>query len=715
MAPAAVSNTHAHVCGAGWAGLPYLNRGYISNGQGCSILVGDFTLTLGDTSGAKPVPAHLVLDPSHCDAKSHPGRCLYYMTGDVNIPTGDSLTIDSGVTLVDNNAGYCQSLKPKGGCDSNGNMMVSGSLVVQPGVTMEFSRIGGANLGIVQVNTGGILSMAGTPNAQIALTSAAAKPAGGDWGGLSITAGGRANLSYVHLSYAGGGAACALLCSQTASLYVAANTGPVTVTHSTVQHSGAVGVELAGSAVLTGDAFTRNAGRAVQYDNVPADLSMLKNLSADGNGDDSIGVYVRGGYGAAYTGSGVWPYAGMSYDLYSDNVGTFAINGNLTLGAGVTLRVCRTCQVAQAVGVDGAALKFIIAGTAAHPVTLTSEAAKPAAGDWGALCLGAGGSTASVTYVRLRFAGSAARACPGSGASALSVAGNTGPVSVAHSTVDHSGGSGVELAAGAVLTDDAFTDNIGRAVQYDIVPADLSMLKNLSAVGNGDDEIGVYVRGGYGAAYTGSGVWPYVGLPYHLFSDGVGTFAINGNLTLGAGVTVRVCKSCQVAEAAGVDGSTLKLTIAGTAAHPVTLTSEAAKPAAGDWGALCLGSGGSAASATYLRLRFAGSASRACAGSASSALYIAGGSGKIAITNSGFDHSAGNDIELNGVQPMLRRDAFGAVPKASYGVLNDGASVVNAADNWWGSKSGPSGAGAGTGVAVGKNITFKPRLIAPSA
>jgi len=147
----------------------------------------------------------------------------------------------------------------------------------------------------------------------------------------------------------------------------------------------------------------------------------------------------------------------------------------------------------------------------------------------------------------------------------------------------------------------------------------------------------------------------------------------------------------------------------------VTLTSEAAKPAAGDWGALCLGSGGSAASATYLRLRFAGSASRACAGSASSALYIAGGSGKIAITNSGFDHSAGNDIELNGVQPMLRRDAFGAVPKASYGVLNDGASVVNAADNWWGSKSGPSGAGAGTGVAVGKNITFKPWLIAPSA
>jgi hypothetical protein len=714
--PAASSNTHAKVCLAGWARLPYLNRGYVA-AQGCTgnRLVGDFTLTLGDTSGTNPVPTQLILDTTHCDATSRPGTCLYYMTGNINIPSTTSLTIESGVTLVDQNTGWCQSYKPKDGCDSNGIINVAGSLVVQPGATMAFSRVGGDTLGSVLVMAGGKVSMNGTPAAPIQLTSAVAKPTGGDWGGLSIAAGGQAALHYVRLSYAGGGAACALLCSQTAELYVAANSGPVIVTHSTVDQSGAAGVEMSGTAVLTGDTFTHNAGRAVQYDVVPADLSMLKNLSADGNGDNSIGVYVRGGYGAAYTGSGMWPYAGMTYDLYSDGVGTFAINGSLTLGPGVTVRVCKSCQVAEAAGVDGTTLKLTIAGTAVHPVMLTSEATKPAAGDWGALCLGAGGSAATVSYLRLRFAGSASRVCPGSSASALAVAGNTGPVSVDHSTVDHSGGAGAELAAGAVLTNDAFTYNIGRAVQYDIVPADLGMLKNLSATGNGDNSIGVYVRGGYGAAYTGSGVWPYVGLPYHLFSDGVGTFAVNGNLTLGAGVTVRVCKGCQVAEAAGVDGRTLKLTIAGTAAHPVMLTSDAAKPAAGDWGALCLGAGGSAASVTYLRLRFAGSGSRACAGSAPSALYIASGSGKIAVTNSAFEHSAGNDIELNGVPPTLRRNAFGVVPKASYGVLNDGASLVNASNNWWGSKNGPSGAGVGTGVAVGKNITFKPWLVTPPA
>jgi hypothetical protein len=714
--PAARSNAHAKVCILGEMRLPYLNRGYVAD-QGCSgdRLVGDYTLTLGDTSGTNPVPTQLILDMAHCDAKSRPGACLYYMTGDINIPATTSLTIESGVTLVDQNTGWCHGYTtPNDGCDSNGSISVGGSLVVQPGATMAFSRVGGDTPGFVQVISGGSVILNGTPTAPIVLTSAVAKPRWGDWGGLSVAAGGQAALNYVRLSYAGGGAACALLCNLTAALYVAANTGAVTMTHSTVEQSGAAGVEIGGAAVLTGDTFTRNAGRAVQYDVVPADLSVLKNLTAYGNGDNSIGVYVRGGYGAAYTGSGVWPYAGMTYDLYSDSVGTFAIDGNLTLGAGTTVRICHSCQVAEAAGVDGTKLKLTIAGTAAHPVTLTSEAAKPAAGDWGALCLGAGGSAASVTYLRLRFAGSGARPCAGSGASALAVAGNTGPVNVAHSTVDHSGGAGIELAAGAVLTNDTITHNTGRAVQYDIVPADLSALKNLSAGGNGADEIGIYVRGGYGAAYTGSGVWPYVGLPYHLFSDGVGTFAINGNLTLGAGVTVRVCKSCQVAEAAGVDGTKLTLTIAGTDLHPVTLTSEAAKPAVGDWGALCLGAGGSTANVTYLRLRFAGSGSRACAGSAPSALYIAGGSGKIAVTNSAFDHSAGNDIELNGGQPALRRDTFGVVPKASYGVLNDGASLVNASNNWWGSKSGPSGAGAGTGVAVGKNITFKPWLVAPS-
>src|ERR1700710_2221944 len=72
----ALNNPRAGTCLAGWAGFPYLNRGWVSD-QGCAgnRVVGDFTLTLADTSGTKPVPANLVLDTAHCDAKSHPGRC----------------------------------------------------------------------------------------------------------------------------------------------------------------------------------------------------------------------------------------------------------------------------------------------------------------------------------------------------------------------------------------------------------------------------------------------------------------------------------------------------------------------------------------------------------------------------------------------------------------------------------------------------------------
>ncbi len=47
---------------------------------------------------------------------------------------------------------------------------------------------------------------------------------------------------------------------------------------------------------------------------------------------------------------------------------------------------------------------------------------------------------------------------------------------------------------------------------------------------------------------------------------------------------------------------------------------------------------------------------------------------------------------------------------SDYGVLNTGTSIVDATLNWWGSASGPSGEGDGTGSAASSNVIFSPWL-----
>lgn len=54
------------------------------------------------------------------------------------------------------------------------------------------------------------------------------------------------------------------------------------------------------------------------------------------------------------------------------------------------------------------------------------------------------------------------------------------------------------------------------------------------------------------------------------------------------------------------------------------------------------------------------------------------------------------------------------VGNTSFGVQNDSAFVTNAENNYWGSASGPGGAGPGTGDDVSANVDFSPFLAAPA-
>jgi len=99
-------------------------------------------------------------------------------------------------------------------------------------------------------------------------------------------------------------------------------------------------------------------------------------------------------YGAAY---GVIIHSGdITQDTTWDATDTHLVNGDVRILPGVSLTVLPGAQIAFTAGTDGANLgidvsrtelivdggRLVVAGTAASPVTLTSDGASPAAGDW---------------------------------------------------------------------------------------------------------------------------------------------------------------------------------------------------------------------------------------------------------------------------------------------------------------------------------------------
>jgi len=57
---------------------------------------------------------------------------------------------------------------------------------------------------------------------------------------------------------------------------------------------------------------------------------------------------------------------------------------------------------------------------------------------------------------------------------------------------------------------------------------------------------------------------------------------------------------------------------------------------------------------------------------------------------------------------------FNNIFQNSAGVHNCGGAVLNATLNWWGSETGPSGVGAGSGDTVSENVSYSPWLTSPN-
>jgi outer membrane protein assembly factor BamB len=202
--------------------------------------------------------------------------------------------------------------------------------------------------------------------------------------------------------------------------------------------------------------------------------------------------------------------------------------------------------------------------------------------------------------------------------------------------------------------------------------------------------------------------WPDFGTPYLIQGGGI-SVQYGGRLTVAPGDTLKFLKHSGAANALQVtNGSTLSLS--GTAAKPIQLTSGQSKPTPGDWGGVLL-LGGSKAALHNVRVSYPGGSTGS---TPSTGIYVSGSSPTISGTT--ISSSSGDDVDVANGTPVLHYNYFQPVPSGHYGVKNvgwtSGHPLLNADRNWWASNTGPRTAGNphATGTPVSPGLSFKPWL-----
>jgi flagellar hook assembly protein FlgD len=442
-----------------------------------------------------------------------------------------------------------------------------------------------------------------------------------------------------------------------------------------------------------------------------------------------------------------WTVAGSPY----------VITAPISVTSGVTLTVDPGVVVELGSGnylvVNGT---LMAAGTSASPISFTSAAATPAAGNWGFVSFTAGASASQLSYVTFQYGGGnnwgAMVFVQGSSptfdhvtiasSSTIGLNMNTagGAPAISNSTFSNNGSYGLNLVAGnsVSLSGTAFTGNSSYAVGAG-PGTHLVGMTNITATGNGVNAVG-YRGGTISAAET----WLH-GMNWVL--TGVVTVAASVTLTVDAGTVVELGSGNYLV----VNGT---LMAAGTAASPISFTSASATPAAGNWGFVSFTAGASASQLLYVTFQYGGgwgwgamvfvqgssptfdhvtiAASSTIgldmntqgeaptitystiANNGSHGLYSSSGAGGT-VDHTTLSGNAGWGIYLSNAPLIVRNCAF--VANTGGGLYNaTPATPINASLSYWGAANGPSSPGPGSGQKISSGVTFEPWLmVAPTA
>ncbi|MDO9309746.1 MAG: right-handed parallel beta-helix repeat-containing protein [Deltaproteobacteria bacterium] len=641
----------------------------------------------------------------------------------------------------------------------NGSVSVAlnQTLTVDPGVTVK------AN-GAIGIYVNGTLSSVGTSLLPITFTSRAATPAAGNWSGiyLSPTAGASA-LSYVTINYAGaynGGAGIGYFHNgyRLTAFYVDSISPPLT--NVSVLNSATNGLELyAASPAITNSTLANCAysGLWASVDSRPAITnSVINNNGASGyyavsldatsvpnptnvtfSGNSYQGIQNRGGTLAA----------NATWKLWS-TVAPYAVTGDVGVATGVTLTINPTATVK----LSGSGLYIygtLSANSTSGRITFTSlsddsiagdtngngNTTVAAAGNWKGIYLSPDSGSSVLANCNISYAGAylggAGLGYYNNSYRPASMYVNSCSPQITGCQISSSETHGIEFwSSQAQLTSNTFS-NMGGIVAggsgyYPIVFDTLDTFPVMSGNStSGSGENGIAVPGG---TITTSGTWDMPGSSFPYLLNGWVSVAAARTLTIDPGVTVKA----QGSLGPWVDGT---LSAVGTSILPISFTSRAVTPAAGNWSGIYLSPNAGASALSYVTINYAG----AYNGGAGigyihnsyrpTSFYV--DSISPLLTNISVLNSATNGLELYAASPSITDSTFAACgwtqvvatgssqPNISnsrfignstnWGLTTDTPTQgITAQNNYWGSATGPTHATnpGGTGVKVSDGVDF---------
>ena len=497
-------------------------------------------------------------------------------------------------------------------------------------------------------------------------------PNPGAWEGIVFGSGTTGSIQSTTINSAGGGFSQSQGCSACYAEVAIDSGSTVSITGSTLKNSqyNGIQVEAGASPTITSDAFVYqtdqgfndNTAEAVEYENLPGDLSgKISGLTSSGYGVNVV-QFGDGQSTLSYSASsGTWPNAGIPYSL-STNVDIVG-GAHLTIPSGTTVGLNNDSIFVQNEG------NLAVSGSSGSSVTFTStnqiqiggSPAQP--GDWGGVDYQEG-SAGSVTHAVFDFGGAGLQGSTGTIYAELAIEGPASSIAVSNSQFNNSYSNGVELAdkASMSLSSDSFTyctdcsynNNGGYPVQFDYVPGNLTtgispnitpLLSGLTSTGYGNNFISVA-----SAPEAGDAIWPNAGLEYWL--QGAIDIQSGGTLAPGPGVTLLTDDSI-TAESGGT------LDLVGKPGMPVTVTSyndylnSGTTPQPGDWDGITYQTGSSGL-ISYAAIRYGGAEG--------AELTDNGTTGNLTVTDSSIIKAETNEVNVTGTAtPVFQRDTFGLV------------------------------------------------------
>ena len=390
------------------------------------------------------------------------------------------------------------------------------------------------------------------------------------------------------------------------------------------------------------------------------------------------------------------------------------VTANVNVYNGAVLTIEPGCQVKFDAGtiiyfgLSGAST-LNAAGTSLNPITFTSNAGTPAAGDWQGIYFGASTSGATIMdYCTVEYGGN------GGNDTNIYCQTTSAPI-IQNCTIRHSDGYGIycDNNSAPTLTNNTISNNGSFPISEFCNQLDSNVTGN---TGSGNGTNAIEVRGG---AMTSSHTW----IPQDFYFNITSTINVYNSAiwTISPGSLVKL--HGDIILWIGLSG-TATLIADGTSGNPITFTSNASSPAAGDWDGIYFGASTTGSTTMhYCTVEYGGDFNISCASASPTIQHCI-------IRNSGGD-LAGVGITTSGsaAQPLISCSTItnnkigvyatsnanptivdcSITANTTSGVSNTTSAItIDAENNWWGSSDGPSGVGPGSGDAVSNYVDYTP-------